>query len=150
MRRKTLALLSFVVAALAAHAQVYKWVDENGRVHYGEKPPEGVKSSEVSVKSAPSAAPPETSQTWKEKDAEFQRRKIEREQKEQASEAERKRLAEARRRDCANARGELDILTRGGGVYRTDEKGERLYLQESQRAARIEAAKKHIESSCDR
>ena len=31
--------------SVGAAAQVYKWVDENGRVHYGERPPPAVKST---------------------------------------------------------------------------------------------------------
>jgi len=27
------------VAALCAHAEIYKWTDEKGQVHYGEQPP---------------------------------------------------------------------------------------------------------------
>lgn len=28
-----------MLAAAAAHAEVYKWTDDKGRVHYGDKPP---------------------------------------------------------------------------------------------------------------
>ena len=44
------ALLHFLVlAAIAAPAcaQVYKWVDERGVTHYGERPPQGRKATEV-------------------------------------------------------------------------------------------------------
>ena len=44
------ALLHFLVlAAVAAPAcaQVYKWVDERGVTHYGERPPQGRKATEV-------------------------------------------------------------------------------------------------------
>jgi hypothetical protein len=44
------ALLHFLVlAAVVAptYAQVYKWVDERGVTHYGERPPQGRKASEV-------------------------------------------------------------------------------------------------------
>src|SRR5689334_23079425 len=34
-----IAVLGAVLAAAPAWAQVYKWVDEQGRTHYGEKPP---------------------------------------------------------------------------------------------------------------
>ncbi len=47
------ALLHFFVlmALLApAAAQVYKWVDENGVTHYGERPPQGSKASQVENK----------------------------------------------------------------------------------------------------
>jgi Domain of unknown function (DUF4124) len=44
------ALLHFLIltaAAAPACAQVYKWVDERGVTHYGERPPQGGKASEV-------------------------------------------------------------------------------------------------------
>jgi len=44
------ALLHFLIllaAAAAAFAQVYKWVDERGVTHYGERPPQGSKANEV-------------------------------------------------------------------------------------------------------
>src|SRR5713226_9778696 len=44
------ALLHFLVlmaTAAPALAQVYKWVDERGVTHYGERPPQGRNASEV-------------------------------------------------------------------------------------------------------
>jgi len=37
----------FMAIAAPAFAQVYKWVDERGVTHYGERPPQGRKASEV-------------------------------------------------------------------------------------------------------
>src|SRR6267154_5920581 len=39
--------LIFLAVAAPAFAQVYKWVDERGVTHYGERPPQGSKASEV-------------------------------------------------------------------------------------------------------
>ena len=54
-------ILTLVVALLAsaAHAQqIYRWVDENGRVHYtAEKPPAGAKSSVVESRVSSIAGP---------------------------------------------------------------------------------------------
>jgi hypothetical protein len=36
-----------MATAVPALAQVYKWVDERGVTHYGERPPQGRKASEV-------------------------------------------------------------------------------------------------------
>ena len=44
------ALLHFLILATAvapAFGQVFKWVDERGVTHYGERPPQGGKASEV-------------------------------------------------------------------------------------------------------
>lgn len=49
------ALLHFCVFAavvLPVSAQVYKWVDENGVTHYGERAPQGRKATEVPDKLA--------------------------------------------------------------------------------------------------
>jgi len=43
--------------AVPAFAQVYKWVDERGVTHYGERPPQGRKSTEVPHKLGTPAAP---------------------------------------------------------------------------------------------
>ena len=45
--RALLHFLVFMIAAAPALAQVYKWVDERGVTHYGERPPQGGKASEV-------------------------------------------------------------------------------------------------------
>ena len=41
------ALLLLGLAGVAAANPVYRWVDANGRVHYGDAPPVAAKSSEV-------------------------------------------------------------------------------------------------------
>jgi uncharacterized protein DUF4124 len=60
-------LLHFLILAAAAApalGQVYKWVDERGVTHYGERPPQGGKASEVPDKlgspggTSPRATPP--------------------------------------------------------------------------------------------
>lgn len=51
--------LALLLAASAAHAQIYRWVDQNGRVQYStEKPPKGVQATVVDpdAKAGPPAA----------------------------------------------------------------------------------------------
>ena len=45
--RALVRFLILAVVAAPAFAQVYKWVDERGVTHYGERPPQGGKASEV-------------------------------------------------------------------------------------------------------
>lgn len=55
MRRPSIALALLLVAPLAC-AQVYKWTDAHGTVHYSETPPPtGTKYSQVSVNTGSSA-----------------------------------------------------------------------------------------------
>jgi hypothetical protein len=45
--RALLHFLAFMTIAASAPAQVYKWVDERGLTHYGERPPPGLKAATV-------------------------------------------------------------------------------------------------------
>jgi hypothetical protein len=55
-------LSAFLLAApLALQAQVYRWVDEKGTVHYSnEKPPSGTKVTVVNIDTTPGPASPDT------------------------------------------------------------------------------------------
>ena len=44
-----LLLVAFLAVAPAA-AQVYKWTDPSGKVHYGDRPPEDAKKQEVKIR----------------------------------------------------------------------------------------------------
>jgi hypothetical protein len=61
------ALLHFLILAAAfapASAQVFKWVDERGVTHYGERPPQGGKATEVPDRlGSPGATAPRAPQT---------------------------------------------------------------------------------------
>jgi len=57
MTRYLYAIL-LLVFSVQASAQLYRWVDEKGRVHYGENPPQGVQKREVQgTTGAPSSRP---------------------------------------------------------------------------------------------
>jgi uncharacterized protein YjbI with pentapeptide repeats len=44
-------LIVFFISNNGSYAEVYKWTDENGRVHYGSKPPAEIEHEEIEVKS---------------------------------------------------------------------------------------------------
>lgn len=50
-------ILTIVAASAAAQQKVYKWVDEDGVVHYGDAPPEGVSQVESGTLPASRPAP---------------------------------------------------------------------------------------------
>jgi len=127
-------------------AQVYKWVDEKGVTHYGERPPPGKKAQEVEQRLAnPGSAPGKAAQPgWKEQDLEFRRRRIETEQ----AETKQKQEQEALRRDCNQARDQLAQMKAARGLYRLDEKGERVFQSDEQRNASIARLEKLISEHC--
>ena len=162
-------LRPMVVAAVMIAASIlspplsgdaYKWVDEQGQVHYGDKPPAG--TSTETVRPPPSANRDdaarqrdrlEQAEKWTEV------RRAERSEKAAAKEAEKQETSRATER-CLALRRELDVLDWGGPVY-LDERGrfrvkamhdayqgERRYLDEHQKSVEIARVRGEIAAEC--
>jgi hypothetical protein len=101
-----------------AAAEVYKWVDENGVVHYSERPPGDRQSSELAIPTEPEpksgsaadkAAGPTSSwyDQWLAEQRERKRlERVEREQQSAERGAEQAHMLEV----CAEARQRLEVL----------------------------------------
>ncbi|MBI5784615.1 MAG: DUF4124 domain-containing protein [Rhodocyclales bacterium] len=124
---------------------VYKWVDAQGRTHFGSTPPPGQKTERLNSQTAtPEAAPAQGNRSWQEQlDLSNQRRQQARE-KEQAS----AKADQENQQRCIAARSALDSLERGGARYRVNEQGERDYLDDSQRQAARDAASQRVATYC--
>jgi len=138
-------MLRFAVCALAAvalpaAAALYKWNDENGRVVYGDTPPPGVKAERVNP--AVSPADPNALRDLAAKDAQITKRQQERAAEETKSE---KAQADAKAKldRCVQLRGNiLTLRSTQAGVYRYNEKGEKVYLEAAEREKGIADAEK--------
>jgi len=135
--RSLLAVLAFGLSAFCtspALATMYKWVDENGRVTYGDTPPAGVKAERLSTSIAPSD--PNAVRDLATKDAEIKKRqqqRVDEAAKEDKSRAE----INLARRQCQQAEGRLKALRTDTNVYQYNEKGERVYLDAAARDTEI-------------
>lgn len=134
-----------LVASLASAEGVYKWVDAEGRTHFGSRPPPGQKTEQLSRQVGPSdAAPAQGNRSWQEQlDLSNQRRQQARD-KEQAA----VRQEQEGRQRCQAARSALDSLERGGARYRINDQGEREYLDDAQRQAARELASQRVATYC--
>jgi len=151
--------------AAAASAQMYRWVDENGRVHYtATPPPAGVQSRTLAAPSSPPPAAPAPASDDAAKDAaakdahkgpltpaeqeqEFRKRQLET-QKAREKQAQAERDAQTKQQNCARARGALATLESGQRISRTDAQGERAYLDDAARARETEAARQAVQDWC--
>jgi Domain of unknown function (DUF4124) len=133
--------LGALLIALPATAQMYKCVDARGVVTYSDKPSPGCKGGPVDIRPIPSlsgqAKPAPQSPNSSQQDADFRRRQIERERAEAAESA-----AQAQR--CARARYEIGRLSAGTRVSRINDAGERIYLDDATRDARLAELKQQI------
>ena len=134
LRKSLITAASFgIIAALAGSASIaamYKWVDENGRVAYGDTPPAGVKAERMS--SGPPSADPAAVRDMATKDAEIRKRMQQRTDDDAKVEKQRVDL-NLRRTQCQQAIGRVKSLRQDANVYRYGEKGEKVFLDTAAR-----------------
>ncbi|TGN38437.1 DUF4124 domain-containing protein [Marinobacter confluentis] len=150
MNRKILALAVciMVIPASASAQSVYKWTDENGIVHFGDRAPSGTESESVSIRTgkragsgdSDSASPQQRVQQMDEQAAQS----AEREQLSAAEEARQKQRAA----NCQTARSNLSLI-RSGSRIRVEENGEERYLTEEEKAEKREQFEEIAELNCN-
>ena len=149
--RRTLIVVAVacVFAALPA-AAIYKWVDEKGVTHFSETPPpDGRKASKVEPKVTPPSGPRAPAVDWKQRDQDARKKRIEREQTDEASRAKAHNDAAERANRCNRARRDLQILNMERPVYSKNERGERVYVEDKDRETEKAEARRQIEANCD-
>jgi hypothetical protein len=115
-------------------AATYKWLDENGRVVYGDTPPPGAKAERINAPLPP--VEPNAARDLAAKDADFRKRQQDRAQAEAnaaKASAEDKALLER----CVQARGRILALRGDGALYRYNEKGDKVYFDAAERGRAI-------------
>ncbi len=148
--KTAISLLVLLSLPLAAAAEMYRWVDSSGQVHYSDSPPPaGAKSTKtIDTPPAAPAAAPAKGKTWQEKDLEFRQR--------QAADAEAqakkdKEAADAKQKkeNCEAARRNLQTLESGQRVATTNARGEREFMDDAARQKAIEEARRAVNSWCN-
>jgi len=163
MKRLSVTIWLMLCLALPASAQMYKWVDSNGKVQYSDKPPPSNIKSEKLRDPAPAASAPAASEGkgGAKKDAAKTEPKTVAEQEQafrkrqagaaKAQEEEGKKQAEAREKaeNCKRAKAALTSLELSGRQSHIDEKGERVFMDEQQIAQEKARAQKEITTNCN-
>jgi hypothetical protein len=143
--RALLHFLALLLVAVPALAQVYKWVDEKGVTHYGERPPQGSKPQGVPNRLAsPLPTDSKRNEDWQQKDREFRERSIQTE----AAAEKRQQDAAKRKEQCNQQHDLLRRLKESPRTYRLDAKGERVYIDDAERESAIGRQEKLVAERC--
>ncbi|MGA2343040.1 MAG: DUF4124 domain-containing protein [Steroidobacteraceae bacterium] len=139
MKRVLLCAVLLTWSTLAS-AVVYKWVDAQGKVQYGDRPPDGVHAEVVELlgtHNSRAAAPapthaatstPTPSETKKAVDSD---------------------VAQTREKQCADAQDRYKKLIEGRRLYKTGDNGERQYLTSEEIDSERVNAKRDIDEICN-
>ena len=147
--RCLIATLALELAAPAIGQQIYKWVDDRGVTHYTTTPPPGGKAQPMKVQPPPAAKPAAGAKSWQEQEAEFRARQVEREEAQRKQE-QAERGAAQRRAACASAQRDLRIVQEQSRIFTLDEKGERQYMEDAQRAEIARKARAFLDQECQK
>ena len=135
--KKTPLLIAFSIAALVATGvcaagEIYKWTDENGNVHYQDRPTGDVDLERVDIVSRDTDNSAIQARLAANREAQL-------EAEEAAAEAEPEKTREelrmeqlAREDQCQSYRDKLDTFLNARRMYRETENGEREYLDDEQ------------------
>jgi len=153
MKGKRLALscmvIAMTIASGAAANEIYKWTDENGNVHYEDRPT-GAATEErlhMTYNRTDSSAVQQRTQ------ARVDARAAREDAKSAAAEAQKEaaenaNIAAERAQKCERSRARLEGYLQARRVYRTDDNGERVYLDDVQRQEARKKAEEQISEFC--
>ena len=144
----TLVFLTIIFASSLSHAEIYRWTDENGKVHFSDKPA-GNKVEKLNIKEKPTLPDARQSrEDRKRKTQQYLRARKEERAEIEKQEKEKKRLAQEKKDKCGEAKYEYREIIEAGAVYFRNKDGTRDYLGEDRRAAEELRAKKEVKKWC--
>ena len=154
-----LAALLGMTLALPAAAQ-WKWRDQRGQTQYSDTPPppgiaekdilqrpSAVVRHEAQPASAPASGAPALAPKTVDTELDVKRKKAEQDlaDKKKADDA---RVVAARAENCTRAKAQMRTLDSGVRIARTNEKGEREYLDDKAREQEVARTRDALASEC--
>ncbi len=144
--KRLLLFVALVAWSGMAGAVVYKWVDAQGKLQYGDRPPDGVHAEVVELlgthaahgttaKASESAPAPKRDQPSKDDAA--------------TKKAVSEDVAQTREKQCADAQDHYKKLIEGRRLYKTGTNGERQYLTSEEIDSERVNAKREVDATCN-
>jgi len=140
-----------LITSIQVQAKVYKWIDENGKTHYSDKPFDE-KSQVIKIKNQPSN--PEISKAKKRAASliDQQNKLVEIAQEDinekKIADEKKEKTSAGLARICNDAKTEINMLGRGFRSYTEDKNGKRHYLSDKEKIENITALQKKIDLHC--
>ena len=144
----TTTLLTLFVAGSALAGEIYKWTDAEGNVHYGDIPV-GAQSERLSITSKPTNDTRVQATTQARVDARAKERQKAANLPAGPSPEELRAEAAQRAEQCTANRAQLQKFLTSRRIYRMDDNGERVYMDEAEMLATRERAENQVEEYCN-
>lgn len=148
----TTAALALVANSAAIGGEIYTWTDDDGSVHYQDRPTEAqaadVVAAMVDIDSRDTDNAAITAQTQARLEAKAASAQVESEAPAEMTRQEKNAEKEQRQQKCQTYRDQLGQYLRSRALYTEGADGERVYQDEAQRQATIDKVQAQIDEYC--
>lgn len=133
--------LALLVYSGMLNAEIFKWVDEDGNTHYGDKPVESAEEVQVDIEKKGNL---KSSMSREER----QKKLMDSFDDDRAREKKEKDKKKQHKQKCHEAKDKLNRLKGADYMYDLDKKGDRVILPEEERLKEIGRWSKSIKKNC--
>lgn len=145
-------IFSFAMLNISGAATVYKWIDEDGQVHYGSRS-ENKNAKEMEIKNRYIDSGNSTAPLSAEERVNKQKRYLNALDKENDTleevKRQKKEIEEKKISRCNASRDQLKRAENAGALYDLDEKGDRVLLNKNQYELAMEQARARVQKWCN-
>lgn len=143
------AALAITVSSAVYADEIYKWTDEDGNVHYEDRPSGEPSEQRLQFSYNRTDSTTVDERVKAQRDVENTRREARADKDaEDQTIAEERAAAEKKLEQCQQYRASLKVMLESRRVYREDEAGERTYLDDTARAEARTKAEELIKETC--
>ncbi len=149
---RLIVLVALLGCSTLASAVVYRWVDAQGKVQYGDRPPDGVKAEVVPLLGAhsSSATPAQAAPAQAASGAPVRPKPSgPAPASDKTKEAVAEDVAATREKQCAEAQDRYKKLIEGRRIYKTGDNGEREFLTSEEIDTARLTAKQEVDAVCN-
>jgi len=146
--------LLFIGLSHVVNAGVYRWVDDQGRVQFGDRPPQTSDAKEVKIKKAPRSStqspPPQgtsASDRLRKQQQMLDAYREEREEKQQQKQERKAKKAE-RAKDCAYAKSHLEDYRSSGRIFEPLPGDKKRYLSDEEYKKEVQRMERIVKQRC--
>lgn len=144
---KGLIIFILLLASFTSYAGTYRWVDENGQTHFGDRPPQNVVTNEVRLKAAPPSVDAEALARKQRLNEFLQNSEKEREARSKVV-AEQEAKAAKQKAYCEGLQARLKYLARVSGIYELNKEGERVFVNDEENERIRKEFKARVQREC--
>ena len=146
---KNLLQILLMAVPFFVDASVYKWIDDNGKVHYGDRPQASQPAVEMQVDNAPAAKSYSDDGMSRAEKRERLLQAMEEDRVEKQEQRDKqKALSQQNRQKCNRYRDRMRHYQRASALYNLDKNGNRVYVSDAERARSTKNLQAKINRYC--